>query len=160
MLAEYGLDQVVDMAAVAAALERPSSVPVAIAGSATKLLVNGSPVALALGPTRGGADWLVPAGPLAKALGAQLEMGARRDYLLITRGGDRLFLVPGSSQALADGQTVELELAPQLAAGYPMIPLRATVGALGGSVGWDEAKQAILVWDGWRMIAPADRELW
>ena len=72
----------------------------------------------------------------------------RRGYWLVKRGGHRIFYSPGCEEALANGQMVRLEAAPQLAAGYPLIPLRATVTLLGGSVGWDEKRQAILVWDG------------
>lgn len=149
MLGEYGLDQVVDMKAVARALERPSGVPTRIAGSKVKVLVNGERVTFALGPTRVGSDWLVPAGPLVKALGAKLELGARGDYFVVKRGGDRLFYSPCCVDALVNGKMIRMEAAPQLAAGYPLIPLKATVTLLGGSVGWDEKRQRVLVWDGW-----------
>ncbi len=181
-LQEYGLDAVVDIAAVQSALERPSGTPVPIIGSATHVLVNGTPVRFALGPTRAGSDWLVPAGPLTIALRARIEMSARRDYLVIVRGGVRLFFVPGSTDMLVNGQSIQLDAAPQLAVGYPLIPLKATVTALGGSVGWDETPSAsagdptaslranklppnsILIWDGWGMVSstldsPADNEL-
>ncbi len=147
-LHDYGLDQIADMDAVASALQRPTGVPTPIAGSRTRVLVNGKDVRFALGPTRVGPDWLVPAGPLVKALGAELEIGPSRGYFLVKRGGHRIFYSSGCEEALANGQMVRLEAAPQLAAGYPLIPLRATVTLLGGSVGWDEKRQAILVWDG------------
>ncbi|MFB3879847.1 MAG: L,D-transpeptidase family protein [Armatimonadota bacterium] len=154
LLADYGLDAAADMDAVAAALESPTGLPVAVVGSTTRLLVNGAPVHFALGPTRAGADWLVPAGPLVKALGARIETSALRDYLVISRGAERLFFSPGSPDALVNGAMVQLEAAPQLAARYPLIPLRATVAALGGSVGWDEDANTILVHDGWTMAFP------
>ena len=47
------------------------------------------------------------------------------------------------------GVLVRLEAPPQLAAGYPLIPLKATVTALGCSLGWDGWRDALLVWDGW-----------
>lgn len=153
-LAEYALDSVVDMEAVAAALERPTGLPLPIVGSTTRVLVNGAPVQFSLGPTRAGPDWLVPAGPLVKALGARIETGALRDYFVISRGAERVFFAPGSADALINGEVIPLEAAPQLAARYPMIPLRATVAALGGSVGWDEAANAILIYDGWSMASP------
>jgi L,D-transpeptidase ErfK/SrfK len=152
-LQTYGLDKVVDMEAVVQALERPTSIPTPIAGSSAKLLVNGKTVPLALGPTRAGRDWLVAAGPLAKALWAELELGPRRDYLLMRRGSERLFYSMDCAEALVNGRMVNLRAAPQLAAGHPLIPLKDTVTLLGGSVGWDEARQAILVWDGWGMAS-------
>ena len=147
MLREYGLDQVVDMAAVEEALARPSSLPTPIAGSAIRVLVNGQPLNFALGPTRGDGDWLVPAGPLVKALRAQIEFGPERSYWIVKRGGERLFYSPCCVEAIVNGQMVQLQAAPQLASGYPLIPLKATVTLLGGSVGWDEERQTILVWD-------------
>jgi L,D-transpeptidase ErfK/SrfK len=158
-LQEYGLGRVVDMEAVEKALAQPTSIPIPVVGSLTRLLVNGAPVELALGPTRVGGDWLVPAGPLVKALRARMETDPRRDYVIVSRGGTRIFFVPGSPDALISGQMVHLEVAPELAAGYPMIPLRATVTALGGSVGRDESAQAILVWDGWAKMSPPEMSL-
>ena len=126
-----------------------------IVGSRTQVLVDGTPVKMALGPTRVGQEWLVPAGPLAKALGAELEMGARRDYFVVRRAGDRVFYSPGCPEVLVNGQMIKLEAAPQVAAGYPLIPLRSTVTLLGGSVGWDEKRSRVLVWDGRGLAVPS-----
>jgi hypothetical protein len=147
MLHEYGLDQVVNMTAVEEALSRPSSLPTPIVGSEIRVLVNGQPLSFALGPTRANGDWLVPAGPLVRALRAQIEFGPERSYWIVKRDGERIFYSPGCVEAIVNGQLVQLEAAPQLAAGYPLIPLKTTVKLLGGSVGWDEEKQTILVWD-------------
>jgi L,D-transpeptidase ErfK/SrfK len=149
-LEEYGLEDAVDMRAVREALERPSGVPIAIVGSREKVLVNGKRVEFALGPTRVGGDWLVPAGPVVAALGASVELGPRTNYVVVSRGNQRLFFSPGDRDAIVNGRMVRLEAAPQLLGGYPLIPLKATVTLLGGSVGWDEAAGEILVWDGWR----------
>jgi L,D-transpeptidase ErfK/SrfK len=162
-LEPYGLHTIVDMAAVERALQRPTGVPTPIVGSSAKVMVNGRALDLALGPTRTGRDWLVPAGPLTEALAADLEFGPGRDYLVVKRGYERVFYSIGSSKALAGGQMVDLGAAPQLAAGYPLIPLTATVTLLGGSVGRDEIRETILVWDGWGTGAyprtsPSDRQ--
>lgn len=148
LLADYGLGAVVDMAALAEALQRPRGVPVPVVGSRMRVTVDGAPVRFALAPTRADGDWLVPAAPLAKALGAQLEEGQGGTYVTISRGGQRLFLSMGSTEALLNGELIELEAAPQLAAGYPLVPLRATALALGSSTGWDEATQTLHIWDG------------
>jgi len=147
-LKDYGLADMVDGEGLAEILRRPTGVLTPIVGSRAKVRVNGTLVKSALGPTWAGGDWLVPAGPMARALGAQVEVGPGVNYLIIMRGEERLFLSPGDAQALVNGEMVTLETAPQLAAGYPMIPLRATVTALGASLGWDEESQTLLVWDG------------
>ncbi len=155
-LEEYGLGDVADMDAVAKALERASGLPVAVIEPAARVLVNGAPVRFALGPVRVGSDWLVPAGPLVKALRGQIEMGAWRDYFVVKGGGKRMFFARGSADAIVDGRVVQLAAAPQLAAGYPMIPLKATVMMMGGSVGWDEGKHTISVRDGWGGVPLAE----
>ncbi len=113
------------------------------------MTVNGRRVMLALGPTRMGGDWLVPAGPLVEALGAEMEVGPGGGYVAITRGENRLFFSPGDADVLINGQLVRVGAAPQMAAGHPMIPLKATAMGLGASVGWDDWTDTVLVWDGW-----------
>lgn len=151
MLQYYGLEGSVDMKAVARALAAPTGVPQPIIGSRTEVVVNGATVEMALGPTKVEGDWLVPAGPIAHALGATLEISPRRDYFVVKRGGDRIFFSPCCAEALLNGRMVKLEAAPQLAAGYPLIPLRSTVKLLGASWAWDEKRDQILVWNGGRV---------
>jgi N-acetylmuramoyl-L-alanine amidase len=74
------------------------------------------------------------------------------NYVIIRRGEQRVFLSPGSREALVNGAITQLDAAPQLAAGYPLAPIKATVGALGASVGWDEESQTVLVWDGMEKV--------
>jgi len=147
-LADYGLDRIADVDAIDAALQRPAGVPAPIIGSRLRVSVNGRTVPFALGPTRVGADWLVPAGPLLSAMGATLDIGPGASYVVIRRGDQRVLFSPGNPEAIINGQLVRLDAAPQLAAGHPMIPLRATATALQASLGWDEAANALLVWDG------------
>lgn len=146
-LKEFGLDQLPQDSALAAALERPRGAPTPIIGSRVGVSVNGRPLSLALSPVPRGDDWLVPAEPLAKALHAKLDLGPGASYIAITRGRERLLLSPGDCFAIVRGKMVELPCAPEVAAGHPMIPVRATALALAASVGWDEATETVLVWD-------------
>ncbi|MCJ7822133.1 MAG: L,D-transpeptidase family protein [Armatimonadetes bacterium] len=148
-LKEYGLAWVARLEAVDAALERPRGVPIPVLGSKTKVSVNGKRVDFALGPTWVGGDWLVPAGPLVSALGAEMEVGPGRNYVVITRDQHRLFFSPGDADVLLDGQLVTAGAAPQMAAGHPLVPLKTTATGLGCSVGRDDWSDAVLVWDGW-----------
>jgi hypothetical protein len=157
-LGDYGLAEVADMEAIRTALARTTGLPVPIIGSRVKVTVNGNPVRFALTPVRRGEEWLIPVEPLLAALRGQVENGGLGQYLIINRGEVRLFLSLGSTEALVNGQMVTLAAAPQLAAGYPLIPLKSIVSLLGGSVGWDEQTATILIWDGWTrlpMSAPA-----
>jgi L,D-transpeptidase ErfK/SrfK len=148
LLREFGLDEVMDEQAVAAALDKPRGIPIPVVGSQVQVKINGRRLALALAPVPREDDWLVPVGPLAKAMGAYLELGPEAAYVSLHRGGQRIFLSPGSEQAVVNGVGMVLGAAPQLAAGYPLVPVSAVAQALGASVGWDEEDQALLIADG------------
>jgi hypothetical protein len=92
----------------------------------------------------------VLAEPLAKALHAELDVGPAANYIAVTRGRERLLFSPGDCFAIVRGKMVELPCAAEVAAGHPMIPVRATALALGASLGWDDATDTVLVWDDYR----------
>jgi len=148
MLKDYDLENVADLDAIGDVLKRPTGVPTPVVGSHTTVTVNGKRVAFALAPVPANSDWLVPAGPLARALGAGTQTGPRLNYVVIERGNRRLFFSPGSTEALVNRELIQLSAAPQIAAGYPLVPVRTTAEALGASVQWDEASHEIRIWDG------------
>ncbi len=145
-LADHGLAEVADLEAVADALEKPRGIPVPVVGSDVKVTVAGRPVKFALAPIRTDNDWLVPAGALAQALDAQLEIGPGGDFAIFARSGARLMLSRNSSDALVNGALMQLQTPMRLAAGYPLVPLKATATALGSSVGWNEDTHTVLLW--------------
>jgi L,D-transpeptidase ErfK/SrfK len=147
-LAAYGLAEAADTITITEALAGPMGVPVPVVGSEVKVTVGGRTVRFALNPTASGRDWLVPAGPLSEAMGAHLEIGPGGSYVAIAGGGQHLLLTPGNREVLVNGQLRQFENPMRLAAGYPLIPAREIATALGASVGWDEATNTILIWDG------------
>jgi hypothetical protein len=147
-LQAYGLAKAADPEAIAAALERPSGMPVPVVGSRAKVTVAGRTVKFALNPTPVGRDWLAPVGPFAEALGAKCELGPGGSYVSLARGANRLLLTPDQPEALVNGALHLLETPMRLAAGYPVIPVKEISTALGASVGWDEEAQTLLIWDG------------
>jgi hypothetical protein len=149
-LAEWGLAELADEQAVSAALQMPRGIPTPVVGSSVEVAVDGRPIKFALAPIPRGDDWLVPAGPLASALGAGLDIGPDGNFVSMERDRQRVFLSPGDREALVNGQVVELSAPPQLAAGYPLVPVAAVARALGASVGFDQASNTVLIWDGAR----------
>lgn len=148
MLKDYGLESVADLDVIGDILKRPTGMPTPVVGSHTTVTVNGKRVAFALAPVPVNSDWLVPAGPLARALGAGTQIGPRLAYVVIERGDRRLFFSPGSPEALVNRELIQVSAAPRIAAGYPLVPIRTTAEALGASVQWDEASREIRIWDG------------
>jgi L,D-transpeptidase ErfK/SrfK len=145
VLASVGLGKLVDEEAIEALLAQSRGVPMPLVGSRVKVLVDGKPVRFALNPIRFGEEWLVPAGPLAKALGAKLDLGPEMGYVGLERGDSRLLLTPGKQEALVNGALHTVNTPPQLVADYPLLPLKETVAVLGGSIAWDDAQNAIVV---------------
>jgi len=146
-LEQWGLAQVLDEQAAAAAVSKPQGIPEVIVGSSVRVTVDGKPVQFALAPIPRDGDWLVPAEPLAWALGAGADIGPGGDYVSLERAGRRVFLSPGDREAVINGQMVTLQAAPQLAAGYPLVPVAAVTRALGASLGFDQATDTVLIWD-------------
>jgi len=147
-LRAYGLAEVADTEAIAEALARPLGIPVPVVGSRVKVAVGGRAVKFALSPTPAGEDWLAPAGPLAEALGARLEIGPGGSYIALARGGQSLLLTPDRPEVVVNGALHTLATPMRLAAGYPMIPIKEIATALGASVGWDGETQSLLIWAG------------
>jgi len=147
-LQQWGLAEVWDEEAAAGAVSKPQGIPAAIVGSSVKVTVDGKPVQFALAPIPRGGDWLAPVEPLAWALRARAEIGPEGNFVSLERERQRIFLSPGDRTALVNGQVVDLNAAPQLAAGYPVVPVAAVARALGASVGFDQATNTVLVWSG------------
>lgn len=76
-----------------------------------------------------------------------MEVGEGAGYFLIRRLRRRVFFSPGDAAALVNGRLVPLGAAPQVAAGYPMVPVRGLAEALGAMVEWDEEADTIVVED-------------
>lgn len=145
-LQQWGLAEVWDETAAAVALEKPQGIPTAVVGSAVKVSVDGKPVRFALAPIPRDGDWLAPVEPLAWALGARVEIGPGGNFVSLERERQQVFLSPGDREAVVNGQMVTLKAAPQLAAGYPVVPVAAVARALGASVGFDPAADTVLIW--------------
>ena len=144
-LASYNLDGWMDGNAVQQALAHPQGLPIPVIGSRTKVLLNGQPIKFAVAPIRVGNDWLVPVGPLAAALQAQLEISDDGSFAILVRGGTRLLLSRDSSDAVVNGYLFQVTLPMRSFLGYPMVPLRSIATALGATVGWEEATQSVLL---------------
>jgi L,D-transpeptidase ErfK/SrfK len=147
LLDEYGLSEVVDEAAVADIIAQGDGVAVPIVGSRTRVTIGGRPIAFALGPIRVNGEWLVPVGPLADAMGARYGVAADGRLVTVQRGVQQITFTAGATEALLGRQPCPLAAPMRLAAGYPLVPLRAVTIALGASVGWDAEANTVLIWD-------------
>lgn len=81
--------------------------------------------------------WLT-AKDLGPALGAKVEWDGASKTVTLTSGGHRIAMTVGSSKALVDGTSTDLEAAPLLVGGKVLIPLAFTAEQLGWDVTTDK----------------------
>ncbi|HYK52141.1 MAG TPA: copper amine oxidase N-terminal domain-containing protein [Candidatus Eremiobacteraceae bacterium] len=82
---------------------------------------------------------------LGYALGAQVAYDGKRKQATITTEFREAVLVIGSSVALVNGERRALDTPPLFVGGRVMLPLRATVVAMGAAVGYDRPTHSVVV---------------
>lgn len=78
-----------------------------------------------------GGRTLVPVSFVSSALGAHVDYNPATGQLTIIKGDNALFLTLSSTQAIVNGETVTLDVAPALVSSEPVVPLRFVSEVLG-----------------------------
>lgn len=89
---------------------------------------------------------MVPVGYVPKVLEAQVDCNRITERVTITKGDDELFFELGSHEAVVNGETVVLDVAPALVSGEVMVPLRLVSEGLGAWVEWWNADRSVRVY--------------
>lgn len=113
-----------------------ASAGVSSAAASPTVTLDGAPLPLPAALYRQD-DALVPARPLAEALGATVTWDGRRREVVIRRGPRTVAMRIGQPWALVDGRRVDLNLPPILVGGRTLALLRFLGEALGATVRWD-----------------------
>src|SRR5690606_22115405 len=92
-----------------------------------------------------GGRTLVPLRALFETMGATVEWDGATRTVLATWDGGNMSLPIGSSQAIVNGQTVELDVPAQLVNNSTMVPLRFVAESMGALVGWYENSRVITI---------------
>lgn len=87
---------------------------------------------------------MIPIRAIAEALGADVGWESS-DKTVTIDGTVNVSFVIGSSEAVVDGETTELEASAVIAAGRTYVPLRFAAEALGADVDWDEENYAVTI---------------
>lgn len=88
---------------------------------------------------------LAPARGLAAALGAEAVWDGPARAVTLRRGPWSVGMTIGSPEALVNGQVQVLDVAPALAAGQALVPVRAVAEGLGAAVAWDGATRTVRI---------------
>ncbi|MGE5579442.1 MAG: DUF5050 domain-containing protein [Bacillota bacterium] len=93
-----------------------------------------------------GGRTLVPVRFVSSAVGAQVDYNQATGQVTIVKGDNALFMTLGSAKAIVNDETVDLEVAPVLISGEPVVPLRFVSEALGAWVEWWNADRSVRVY--------------
>ncbi len=120
-------------------------VPTAIAENDISVFINSQPLSLDVSPQVVNGRTLVPLRAIFEALGASVEWNAADQSITATKEGQVLTLTVGSSTALNNGTTVQLDTPPQIIDGRTLVPLRFVSENMGAEVGWDASTHQVSV---------------
>jgi parvulin-like peptidyl-prolyl isomerase len=111
-----------------------------------KVVVDGKPVALPRPAyIAEGGRMLVPAKPVAEALGARLTWKAETSTLVVERAGRQAAFQVGNRMATVGEKSLRMEVAPRLEGGVLMVEPRPLVESLGGSLQWQPLRNTLAV---------------
>jgi len=110
-----------------------------------RVVVNSAEVTLTPPATHTAGHVVAPLKPILASMGCTLLWDAKTKTLTAVRGRSVLRLWPGKREALLDGRTILLPLAPMLRGGVVCGPVRPAAAALGAAVTWDASRQRLQI---------------
>ena len=130
---------VVDEALIRKIAARQAGAPQRIVGETEIIEVNGKVVDAPLAPMRVRGVWLVPAKPVAEALGAVITMLPTGEAQMTYENRTYVF-TPGEDQAALDSQTRTLPARAARVEGNVVVPVRAFIELTGATFEWEKGK--------------------
>ena len=113
---------------------------------AIQIIVDGQPLKLATHPViLPNGTMLVPAKPVLTAAHIQTAWNIGTRQLIASTKTSKVSVTVGSPTGLANGKPLKLPEGPQLRNGLLFIPPRAIIEALGGTLSWDAARNAVVI---------------
>lgn len=110
-----------------------------------RIKINGQLQSYAQAPVMVNGNILVPMRPIFESLQAPVKWDQKTQTVTSTKGSTNIKLKMGSKQAVVNGKTVTLDIAPRSVRGTTMVPLRFVADALGSEVKWDKNEQMVLI---------------
>ena len=132
----------------------------AYAASDVRVIVNGEGVVFDQPPVIENGRTLVPVRAVTEAMNAEVTWDGNRKAIVINRGGVMVsmnigvpYIFTGTEGQFADSyKKVPIDTAPAIYGGRTLLPIRAVVEALGGSVYWSEKNRTVYVMTGYLML--------
>lgn len=106
-----------------------------------RLMVNNVVVQSEPPPYINGGRTMVPLRVVAENLGARVEWSAAENRIDLVRNVDKIQLWIGKQTARVKGESLLLDVPPEIKGERTFVPLRFVAEALGAAVAWDETTQ-------------------
>jgi len=116
-----------------------------MAMAATRVYLNGQPLATSVAPIQRSNRTLVPMRDIFEALGATVVWDGSAQGITAQRGADRIWLQIGNRAATVNGERVMLDQPAMLYRNSTMVPLRFVSESLGAQVQWHEARRLVSI---------------
>lgn len=110
-----------------------------------EIIVNGVTQSLDVSPFIKSNNTLVPVRFVSESLDAEVLWDGDDNKVTINKENDSIILTLGSNIASVNGNSVKLDLPPQLSNGRTMVPLRFVSENLKATVKWNDADQSITI---------------
>ena len=110
----------------------------------TRIMVDGKPVTLPRPAYMVGGRMLVPAKPVAQAMGAKVSWMAQSSTLIVERGTAKVTFTVGKPVALVGSQPM-MTVAPRLDGGILMVESRTLIEGLGCTLQWEPLVNTVYV---------------
>src|SRR5438477_3084911 len=132
------------LAAAALAATLLVGFPVAPASAqSVSVVVNGSPVTFDQPPVERAGRVFVPLRGVFERLGASVVYA---NGVINAQGNGRsVHLQIGSTQAVVDGQTLTMDVAPFVIGARTLVPLRFVAQSLGAAVNWNQSNNTVYI---------------
>ncbi len=88
---------------------------------------------------------LVPFRAIFEAFGAEVGWNGETQTVTAKKGDLEMSLQIDNNQITVNGKTVTLDVPPRLVSSRTLVPVRAVSEGLGAKVGWDDAKQQVII---------------
>ncbi len=116
-----------------------------VAGKGIRVMINNAHVGFTDAPYVKDNRTMVPLRAISENLGAQVNWISSESRIDMVRNSDAIKLWIGKKEASKNGQTLSIDVAPEVVNDRTFVPLRFIAEAFGASVNWDDVTQTVKI---------------
>jgi len=114
-------------------------------GNMIEVVVNGKKLIFDNQPQIVDGRTLIPIRAVSEALGANVEWDIMTQCVTISRGNDNIVMAVNKNTYLKNGNTLTLDVPPQIVNSRTLVPIRVIAESYGCEVTWDAANKRVII---------------